>query len=117
MLRTISIRKNSNISSKLCNINKTAYIKSTKFVVAKISEMCYNIVNILKTFIDFLFSSPLCGREKVRISLNTVRVPETVMHREPRGAESAEIAFGEVRPNSRRGENGVVPSIRARFPR
>lgn len=36
--------------------------------------------------------------------VNSVRVPETVMHREPRGAESAEIAFGEVRPNSRRGE-------------
>lgn len=51
----------------------------------------------------------------MRISLNSVRVPEKVMHREPRGAESAEIAFGEVRPNSWRGE--IFNSIRARFPR
>lgn len=28
---------------------------------------------------------------------NAVRVSERAMHREPRGAESAEIAFGEVR--------------------
>lgn len=29
--------------------------------------------------------------------VNSVRVPETEVHREPRGAESAETAFGEVR--------------------
>lgn len=49
--------------------------------------------------------------------VNSVRVPETVMHREPRGAESAEIAFGEVRLNSRRGERSMFRSIRARIPR